>query len=99
ALEPIRARGAIGVDAQTLGGILRQWHAAENVALLGRWRAELAVFGLVAVPSIVQGGMPSAAAAAPIAVAKMAVEAPMVDATLPTADELAARPDDDPRGK
>jgi hypothetical protein len=94
ALEPSRVRGSMPVDAQNLASIMREWHAAENLALLGRWRDELAVFGLAPVPAIVNGGTPSAATAAPIAVAKMAVEAPMVAASLPSADELAARTDD-----
>lgn len=73
---------------------LRGWHAQARRDTRARWRAELAAFGLAPSLPAATGKAPSAAEAAPVAMTKMTVEAPMVAAVLPSAAELAKQTDD-----
>jgi hypothetical protein len=87
-LEKIRpqAVGAHQLAPVAFAASLGPWHASASNAIRATWRNDLAAFGLLPPAVAVVEPMPNAAEAAPIAMAKMAAEAPMVEAVMPGAD-------------
>jgi hypothetical protein len=94
-LERSRALASAGVtlDAATWNMSLREHHSANLSGILSSWQGELARFGITFGPPAEPGEAPSAALAAGLTMPKMAVEAPLVAAVLPSADELEQRTD------
>ena len=80
------------LDADAAIAALRFHQSGTSDLLRSAWRSDLLALGIVVPPKYVPAaranGLPSAAAAAPAAIGKLAVEAPLVRAVTPSAKEL-----------